>query len=213
MRNMVVCTIRPYELRAFTDREDPYLGRYADNFVDWYRHAVQENPALARSHVEALRPVVEGFRDIHLQKAGIDTRALVLDFIARDGVGGRDGERYVLGFGELSDGQRALVVLYALLHLGPSGDGLVLFIDEPDNYLSLPEIQPWLMELVDLCEDSPSQAVICSHHPELIDYLGPDCGLVLRREPSGVTTARPLATSVPDGGLKLSELIARGWES
>ena len=67
------------------------------------------------------------------------------------------------------------------------------------------------MELVDLCEDTPSQAVICSHHPELIDYLGPDCGLVLRREASGVTTARPLAGSTSDAGLKLSELVARGW--
>ena len=209
--NMVVCTIYPHELRAFTDREDRYLGRYADNFVDWYRHAVQENPRLARAHVEALRPVMDGFYDVHLQQAGLDTRVLMLDFVTATGEG--RAWRYRLRFDKVSDGQRALVVLYALLHLGQDGKGLLLVIDEPDNYLSLPEIQPWLMELVDLCEETPSQAVICSHHPELIDYLGPDCGLVLRREASGVTTARPPAASLSDVGLKLSELVARGWES
>ncbi len=77
--------------------------------------------------------------------------------------------------------------------------------------MALAELRPWLMELVDLCEETPSQAVICSHHPELIDYLGADCGLVLRREVTGVTTARRLPASASDAGLKLSELVARGW--
>ena len=58
----------------------------------------------------------------------------------------------------------------------------------------------------------PSQAVMCSHHPELIDYLGPDCGIVMRREASTVTTARPFSPPPSENGLKLSELVARGWE-
>ena len=210
IRDTVVCTIRPAGLRAESTGEARLVDRYAGNFVDWYRHAVQENPRLARAHVEALRPVIDGFHDVHLQQAGLDTRALMLDFVVADGHG--RAWRYRLRFDELSDGQQTLVVLYALLHLGQNGNGILLFLDEPDNYVALAELQPWLMELVDLCEDTPSQAVICSHHPELIDYLGPDCGLALRREVSGVTTARRLAASGTDGGLKLSELVARGWE-
>ena len=56
------------------------------------------------------------------------------------------------------------------------------------------------------------QAVLCSHHPELIDYLGGDRGLALKRESSGVTVVRPVSEMAVEGGLKLSESIARGWE-
>ena len=143
---------------------------------------------------------------------------LVFDFDhdvkhAHDAKHPHDTVRYSLVFNELSDGQRALVVLYALLHLRQPSGNVVLFLDEPDNYLALREIQPWLMELVGLCEDTESQVIICSHHPELINYLGPDCGLFLQRDDSGITTTRSAVAAITDSSLPLSELIARGWEA
>lgn len=206
IRATVVCTVRPALVPAESSREADLLERYAENFVDWYRHALQENPTSVRTHVDSLQSVMDGFRDVHLTQSGLDRRALMLDFDAGDAVG-----HYKVALDELSDGQRAMVVLYALLHIRPEGSGVVLLLDEPENYLALPEVQPWLLELVELCDETPTQAVICSHHPELIDYLGPDCGVVLRRDGSAVTTARPLPTAAADNGLKLSELMARGW--
>lgn len=208
MEATVVCDIRPALLRAESTQEDRLLARHSENFVDWYRHAVQENPASSVAHVEALRALVDGFNNVHLQQSGLDSRALMLDF-AGDAVTG--GANYKLRFDELSDGQRTMVVLYALLHLRQAGAGVVLFLDEPDNFLALAEIQPWLLELVDLCDKTPSQAVVCSHHPELIDYLGPDRGVLFVRESSTVVSARPLKALVANDGLKLSEQLARGW--
>ena len=213
VRNTVICTIRPYRLRTESTREDPLLDRYASNFVDWYRHAIQENPRRALPHVEALQPVIDGFNDLHLRQAGLDSRALTLRFAASASASGDSNDLYRLLFDELSDGQRALVVLYGLVHLSHGGKGIWLFLDEPDNYVALPEIQPWLDALVELCEETPSQAVICSHHPELIDYLGPDSGQVLRRNASGSTTAQPIGPLASGDGLKLSELVARGWDT
>ncbi|MCB9527489.1 MAG: ATP-binding protein [Myxococcales bacterium] len=123
----------------------------------------------------------------------------------------RNGDvKFELRLDELSDGQRGLLALYALLHL-TAGQGFSLFLDEPDNYIALPELQPWLLALSRACGDTLTQAVVCSHHPELIDYLGPESGLALEREPSGVTRVRPLIDLVPGDALKLSESIARGW--
>ena len=69
----------------------------------------------------------------------------------------------------------------------------------------------------DLCGDSLFQAVLCSHHPEIVNYLGSDQGRILRRDSSGATRADRVATvlsgAASDNGLKLSELLARGWES
>ena len=50
---------------------------------------------------------------------------------------------------------------------------------------------------------------LCSHHPELIDYLGGDRGLVLSWQSSGATVVRPASELAVEGGLKLSEVIAR----
>ncbi|MCY4368431.1 MAG: AAA family ATPase [bacterium] len=212
VRNTVVCTVRPYGLRTESNREDRLLNRHASNFVDWYRHAVQETPRLALAHVEALRSVIPGFDDLRLTQAGLDTRALMFSFDASDGSTEQGGGRYWLRFSELSDGQRALAVLYGLLHLSYDDEGICVFLDEPENYVALPEIQPWLMALVKLCQETPSQAVICSHHPELIDYLGPEHGQILQRNESGATTPQRLSPGSSGHTHRLSELVARGWE-
>ena len=203
MRNVMVCGLYPASFRTESTSEEPLLHRDAHNFADWYRHMLQERPDLVPGFTSKLREVLGDLNAIRLEKVGQDTRALMIVF-------DEDGERYKLRFDEISDGQRALIVLYGLIHLA-EGQGYTLFLDEPDNYVALPEIQPWLMELADACGERVPQAVICSHHPELIDYLGGDNGLLLQRQRTGVvTTQEPVAGEI-EGGLKLSELIARGW--
>ena len=126
--------------------------------------------------MEALRKVLDDFQSIRMERVGSEARAFIIVFEGQNG-------RYELRLDELSDGQRALIALYALVNL--AGDQDVLFLDEPDNYLSLAEIQPWLMALSDTCGTRPRQAILCSHHPELIDYLGSEAGMLLKSESSG----------------------------
>jgi predicted ATPase len=204
MRKVMVCGLYPASFQAESTTEDPLLDRDARNFAAWYRNALQERPDLVPQFTAALQEVIDGFAGVRLEKVGLDTRALMVVFEEH-------GERYELRFDEISDGQRALIALYALVHLG-AGQGYTLLLDEPDNYVALPEIQPWLIALEDACGESVPQAVLCSHHPELIDYLGGDRGLLLKRESSGVVTACGLEAKRVEGGLKLSEMVARGWE-
>ena len=127
---------------------------------------------------------------------------------------------FYFDFDRLSDGQRILLVLYSLL-CDVEGQHRTLFLDEPGNYLSIDEIQPWLVELSDLCAEEEVQAVLISHNPELIDYLGGAYGLWMDREPLGPARIRAIALSEEEGKgeagawgqpLKLSERIARGWQ-
>jgi predicted ATPase len=204
MRKVVVCGLYPASFQPESATEDSVLQRDARNFAAWYRHLLLERQELVPEFTAALREVIDGFRGIRMEKVGLDTRALMLIFEEH-------GERHELRLDEISDGQRALIALYSLVRLA-AGQGYTLFLDEPDNYLALAEIQPWLMELCDACGDTVPQAVLCSHHPELIDYLGSERGLELRRESSGVTTVRRLSETPNETGLKLSELVARGWQ-
>lgn len=84
-------------------------------------------------------------------------------------------------FNELSDGQRVLIALYTLIYYARSED-YTLCIDEPENFVALPEIQPWLITLYDFCSDGELQALLVSHHPELIDYLASSAGYCFERQ-------------------------------
>ena len=204
MTRVVVCSIHPASFRAESSDEHTLLEHDARNFADWYRHVLLEHPHLIADFNSAMAEVVDGFHALRLERVGQDTRALMVQF-------DEDGNDYELRFDEISDGQRALIALYGLIHLAKD-QGHALFLDEPDNYVALPEIQPWLIKLADVCGDSVAQAVICSHHPELIDYLGGSSGLLLSRETSGVVTAKAFdSTRLQGSSLKLSEEVARGW--
>ncbi len=203
MNRVVVCGLQPAVLRTESASEDALLQRDAHNFADWYRHVALERPDLVPPLNTALAEVIDGFRSLRLERVGRETRALMVTF-------DENGSDYELRFDEVSDGHRALIVLYGLVHLAGEEESSFL-LDEPDNYVGLSEIQPWLIKLADACGASVRQAVICSHHPELIDYLGGEAGLVLRGEASGVVTARGLDREQLEGGIKLSERVARGW--
>ncbi len=204
MRKVIVCGLYPASFETESSTEDAVLQRDAHNFAAWYRHLLLERQELVPEFTKALESVIAGFRGIRMERVGLDTRALMVMF-------DQFGERYELRLNEISDGQRALIALYSLIRLA-AGQGYSLFLDEPDNYIALAEIQPWLIELADACGDQVPQAVLCSHHPELIDYLGSDRGIILRPESSGVTSVRPSSEMAVEGGLRLSQVIARGWE-
>ncbi len=204
MRGVSVCALDPKHFQAESTGEESTLQPDGGNFVSWYRHQIQERPDLLLELLEALRKILQDFHSVRLEKIGSETRAFIAEF--KSGI-----KSYSLRIDELSDGQRELIALYALIHL--AGEQDVLFLDEPDNFLALAEIQPWLMTLSDACGARPRQAILCSHHPELIDYLGGEAGILLKRESTGSITTRRLSEIPLDAGLKLSEIIARGWES
>jgi predicted ATPase len=112
-----------------------------------------------------------------------------------------------LDFDELSDGQRALIILYVVLHTQLESDRAVL-LDEPDNYTSLDEIQPFLMEALCRVQDRPgAQLFIISHNPQYIDQLAPSDGFILTREGGGPSRIRRFESGE---ALAPSELLARG---
>ncbi len=111
---------------------------------------------------------------------------------------------------ELSQGQRCLLALYMILHF-LIAKGHTVFIDEPDNFISLREIQPWLKAAEETLEDHHGQLVLISHHPEILNQWASKHGLRFFREENGHVRTEKFKPD-PKGDLQPSELIARGWE-
>ena len=199
VRGFVTLFLEPKRMRSGSDSDTNRLSNSGENFASWYQGRLQENPRQVFDAMAHLRDVLSGFVDLRLTQKGSEYRELQVEFSPQD-----EKASNVYQFDQLSDGQRALIVLYFLLFA--DGAGHTLFLDEPDNYVTLPEVQPWFAELEDGCGDSLPQAILISHHPEAIDFLG-NRAVWLGRESESHTRILEVKN---DTMLKISELYAQG---
>ncbi len=199
----------PHRMSGIAAREVTSPDQYLSNFACWYRHLKLAEDD--RAYVADLGELIEGFDTIRLEDVGEHNREIMVRMAnSENGKRGKHGIDYRLR--ELSDGQRVLIGLYAVLHFALHSGSTVCF-DEPDNFIALREIQPWLMKVVERTEDedSPAQVLIASHHPELLNRMAFDEGLLLYRPGGRHTRVRPF-DDPEHTGLSASEIIARGWE-
>ena len=171
------------------------------NLTSWYRSLAQEQE-WTDSLRDALRNVWPDFRSFKLVDAGMNTKALQLRFESEA------GKPTLLFFNQLSDGERALIGLYMVRAALETGAAMTVMLDEPDNFIGLPELQPWVLSMRELL-DEKHQLVLISHHPEILSNSGEANGRYLWRDNhTSPTRYGPLI--VPDG-MGAGEAIARGW--
>ncbi|MBI3467105.1 MAG: AAA family ATPase [Planctomycetes bacterium] len=207
LANLLLVTPDPHQMLPYADREAPTPMPNLSNFAAWYRHIRLESDD--QPLLKDLRDALPGFVSMDLKDAGLGNRFLVLTFSA-DTSPGQTGQNYAQYFSELSDGQRVLVGLYTVLHFALKPGACVLF-DEPDNFIALREIEPWLEKVLERVEEQDSQAVLISHHPEFLNRLALPGGIVLDR-PGGRHARVGPFTDPDQTGLSPAELVARGWE-
>ena len=204
-------SLAPSVIVSGSKAESDVLARDGANFAAWYRGQILNDPHQLRTVTERLSEVLPGFAGLKLSARTGDYRELLATFSSEG-----DGTSRSYRFDQLSDGQRALMVLYSLVFETTPDTGLpgdypdsprTLFLDEPDNYVTLPELQPWLGELEDGAGDTLPQVVLISHHPEAIDFLAHNT-VWLAREPESHTR---IVDPKNDTGLRMSEVHARGW--
>jgi len=199
--NWLLISPVPHVINQEAEKESRILFGHAENFAEWYRYVLQEKPNIGYKAKEHLEDALPGFEQISLKEVG-KSRYLTVTFRIND----KDRE---FEFNELSDGQRQLIILYIILEALRSGVFSTLFIDEPDNFVSLREIQPWVDSLQDICDAEDKQAIIVSHHPEIINKMARGEELLFLRQNGGHTIIK----SMPENMMLLpAEIVARGWE-
>lgn len=208
LQNVLVVRIDPRRMMGRSEQEETSPAENLSNLASWYRHLTQERLNEVVELRDSLREVLDGFDSLVLKSGGEQVRIL-RSLWKREGEkpGASATDEYA--FEELSDGQRALIALYTLLH-AYSYTGATLCLDEPDNFVALREIQPFLSELH---ERERIQSLVISHHPEVINLLAPDACLRFERTAGGPVRVSPFP--VPQDGkvaLMPAELVARGWE-
>jgi ATPase subunit of ABC transporter with duplicated ATPase domains len=149
---------------------------------------------------------MDDFSYLKLDPAGENIRLLAAEFDR-----GEDANAVKFYLNQLSDGQRCLICLYTILHF-VLAKGSTVIIDEPENFISLREIQPWLTAVADTVEGGKGQVLLISHHPEIINQWAPKNGVQFVRDRIGAVRVEPFRGD-SDSCLPPAEFIARGWES
>ncbi len=214
-RRLAVIRIDPRTMSARTEREEEFPREDLSNLASWWRHLWLERSDRMMESRDALRKILPGFQSLHLTAEG-DARLLKATWARpAEGSGGSGAWPVVSEQGgavqylldELSDGQRVLIGLATLIFaLGT--EPATLCLDEPDNFVALREIQP----LLAILDDRPHiQLLAASHHPEVINLLARDHGLVFERKDGGPARVRKFDVS-SDTMLTPAEVVARGEE-
>jgi predicted ATPase len=199
----------PHQMRPLAEREEYAPTVNMSNFAAWFLHLRLASDD--QNLLLDLREALPGFDNLELPPAGMGNHLLMAVF-ATDETPGQPRRRFSYPFYELSDGQRILIGLYAVLHFALTPGTTILF-DEPDNFIALREIQPWLEKVLERVEDenSDTQVVFVSHHPELLNRLALTGGIVLDRPGGRYTRCSPF-TDPSQTGLSPAELVTRGWD-
>ena len=164
----------PARMGSAAAGENNWLVPDLSNFADWYRAKVQEDPEASTALQLDLRNTLVGFVQLRLEALTQRARELRVRFDFGK-------TTHELPWSELSEGQRLLIALYGFLRFAVKHATLLL-LDEIENYVALPEIQPWLRSVIDEMSSKDGQLIVVSHHPESIDYLAADAVWVMSRD-------------------------------
>lgn len=207
LKRIVIVQPVPPMMFGESPKAEEIPSSYLENYTSWYRF-LSRDQGVAFQLMSELKEILPGFDYFKFEAAGEKHRLLRIYFRNE-----QDDRSVGYAFHELSDGQRMLIALYTLLLAAGMDENCpyTLCLDEPENFLALAQIQPWLRELYDRCNEGEIQALLISHHPELIDYLlVSPVGYWFERQSNRPTRIRSID---PDEkkGLSFSEIIARGW--
>lgn len=191
---------RSMETWAMGEGGDPAEDLH--NFPAWYRSLARSYPVENAAFARALSESLDAFVQLRLEPVVEGTQALCAEFC-------REGQKIEVPFSELSDGQRCLICLYAIAHFVAARGGTVI-IDEPDNFISLTEIQPWLNRIEEMADDHDGQVILISHHPEILNQWAPSYGVEFVRDGAGAVRVEKFKGD-PESPLSAAELVARGW--
>ncbi len=176
-----VYQVNPLMIKGYSSEENDFLGRNGEHFSAWYKHNQSEQPLKLPELYSEVASFMPGFT--HFRLSGAEgRRAIMCDF----------SNKTSIDFDYLSEGQKSLILLYSILIFseGSNAPGQTLIFDEPDNFIALREIQPWLRMVESWVAAGKRQVILISHHPGVINFEGDEKVIWLVRENGGPTSLR-----------------------
>ena len=165
------------------------------NFGEWFTGVLGQYPAAYTQIDKYLREIIPDIQDIQNEVMSKDSKSLSVNFEANQAT-------MRVNFEDISDGEKCFFICAVVLAANKSYGPLFCFWDEPDNYLSLPEVGHFIIALRRAFRDG-AQIFMTSHNPEAIRKFSDENTLVLFRDSHlDPTRSRFLSDFVASGELQ-----------
>jgi len=202
MNQFFIVQINPFAMQSECRGEESHPNWDMSNYTAWFAYLNNGyRDGVFKLEKELLPDIFDGFKGFDMIPLA-ESKRLELKFVVA-------GKKVSYKLSEISAGQKALIALYTLICCLPERD-YTLCIDEPENFLALPETQPWLNQFYQQCQVDKGQGILISHHPKLINYLAADNGIWFSQEEQ-IIRSQKITPDLSDSGLSIAELIGRGW--
>lgn len=205
LERMVILSPVPRLMRGNASEETLAPADDGSNFADWMAGLLAQYPAAyadISAHLQQVMPDLGQFRNL---PAGRDAKALVVEFKSGKG-------KFELPFDELSDGEKCFFLCAVVLAANKAYGPLLVFWDEPDNFLSMAEVGHFVMALRRAFQ-SLGQVLVTSHNAETIrSFSDENTWLLDRKSHLEPTVSRPLAELQREGDL-VQAILSRELEA
>lgn len=174
LRSMLLLAPVSPLIGAEANDKDVNLKVDCSNFASWFSDLLKEFPESITEVKKRLQAALPDFRSVRSEKIGVGSRRLVVAFQ-------RDAQTFELGFDRLSDGEKCLFVSAVVIACNMFRGSTVCFWDEPDNYLAVSEVKPFVTELKQSFCATQGQLIVTSHNIEAVTAFTAEQSVVLYR--------------------------------
>ncbi len=163
-----------------------YPKREVSNFGEWFTGVLLRYPAAYSIIDKHIKAIIPDFASIENELLAKDARELTIQF-ALEGKGSLN-----IDFKNLSDGEKCFFLCALVLAVNKYYEPCFCYWDEPDNYLSLPEVGHFVMALRHSFKQG-GQLLVSSHNPQAIERFSDENTFVIdRKSHLEPTLIRPL---------------------
>lgn len=189
LAQMVILAPIPSLMTGESNGETLEPKRDGSNFGDWASGLLSRYPAAYRQTDEYLRTVMPDIQDFVNEPVGRNAKNMVVRFEGGD-------TTLSVDFEDLSDGEKCFFLCALVLAANKYYNSLFCFWDEPDNYISIPEVGHFIIALRRSFNRS-GQILVTSHNDEAIRRFSDENTFVLDRKSHVEPTLIRLLEDIP----------------
>src|SRR5581483_4734184 len=199
LSNMAILRPTPSLIRGDVKADDKWPDPQVTNLGDWYSGLLATETAEYNNILKYLKKIMPDLKSISKSSANGGSRRLTFLF-------SNDQSSASVPFGDLSDGEKCFLICAMVISANRTYGPLLCFWDEPDNHLSLDEIQHFIMALRKEFQ-SGGQFIATSHNPEAINSFSDENTLYLHRKNHLDLTTVHLVENLRDGEAFYGDLV------
>lgn len=195
LARIIILSPIPSKMKGDSSGSTLQPERDVSNFSEWFTGLLLRYPAAYSNIDKYIREIMPDFDSIENELLAKDARNISIKFK-------KDRAYFSIDFDMLSDGEKCFFLCAVFLAANKYYEPIFCFWDEPDNYLSLSEIEYFIRELRRSFKSS-GQLLVTAHNAQAIERFSDENSFLLYRN----SHLEPTLIKLIDDSTKPNDLI------